>query len=102
MNENPYQAPSSGGEAYGVLSGRREDVRSVAVYQKGILVCVLLNLLLFICRAGVAESMRVYIFIPYVLTGIAGLVYVVLLAMKVYGTGLGSCWAFWCSCHSST
>lgn len=42
MDDNPYRAPLSQDAALGVLSGRQEDVRSVALYQKGILVCILL------------------------------------------------------------
>ena len=37
MSENPYQAPPLEPPVVGVLSGTREDLRSVAVYQKGIL-----------------------------------------------------------------
>ena len=41
MDENPYQSPLSDlRPASGVLSGKQEDVRAVAVYQKGILVCI--------------------------------------------------------------
>ena len=47
VSDNPYQSPLSSAEpvqAVGVLSGRREDVRAVAIYQRGILVCILLYL----------------------------------------------------------
>jgi hypothetical protein len=37
MSENPYQAPPLETPVVGVLSGTREDLRSVAVYQKGIM-----------------------------------------------------------------
>jgi len=37
MSDNPYQSPKADVEAIGVRSGRREDLRSVAQYQKGIL-----------------------------------------------------------------
>ena len=48
MSENPYQSPASIPQAVGVLSGSREDVRNVAMYQKGILVCILIYLLAMI------------------------------------------------------
>jgi hypothetical protein len=47
MNENPYQSPLAPLDqpAIGVLSGRREDLQDVAKYQKGILICILTQVL---------------------------------------------------------
>ena len=37
MDENLYRAPMSESPVVGVRSGRREDVRAVATYQKGVI-----------------------------------------------------------------
>jgi hypothetical protein len=89
MDENPYRAPLSQGPAVGVLSGRREDVRSVALYQKGILVCILLYLCAVLGQFLVPEQLRIFIGLGVLLIGLAGTVFVFLLAIKVYGVGLG-------------
>lgn len=89
MDENPYRAPLADGPAVGVLSGRREDVRSVALYQKGILVCILLQLCAGIARFVVPNQIFLFVAAGLLLVGVAGTVFVFLLATKVYGVGLG-------------
>lgn len=89
MDENPYRAPMSDQPAVGVLSGRGEDVRSVATYQKGILVCILLYLCAVVAQFFVPEQVRLLLGLGVLLVGVAGTVFVFLLATKVYGVGLG-------------
>ena len=50
MNDvNPFQSPETEAHAaVGVLSGRREDVRSVAQNQKGVLICILISIILLV------------------------------------------------------
>ena len=90
MTENPYQSPLSDLEpATGVLSGRPEDVRAVAVYQKGILVCILVNILAVIGQFVLPASFG---FVPttgIIGAGLVGVVLVFLLAVKVYGVLIG-------------
>lgn len=93
MDDNPYRSPLADGPAVvGVLSGRREDVRSVAVYQKGILVCILLQILgyvAYVALALVPLEMRLLAQLAILGASITGTVFVFLLAIKVYGAGLG-------------
>jgi hypothetical protein len=90
MSDNPYQAPQADEPAaVGVRSGRREDLRSVAVYQKGILVCILINLCIIVGRVFVPEGVQLLLLAVYVPVGLAGVVFIFLLAMKVYNTALG-------------
>ena len=88
MSDNPYRSPASSGQAVGVKSGRREDVRSVAVYQKGILYCILLHIAALVAQF-VAPQFRLAIFLGDVIVGIAGFVFVLLLAIKVYNVAVG-------------
>ena len=89
MSENPYQSPATPAPAVGVLSGQRRDLRSVAFYQKGILVCILL----YICVLGgqflVPAELRFVLGIGVLLIGLVGTIFVILLAMRVYGLILG-------------
>jgi hypothetical protein len=87
--ENPYQSPLADLEVVGVLSGQREDVRKVAVYQKGILVCILINICAVLGQFAAPVEIRPLIGIVFLPVGIAGLVFTFLLATKVYGTGMG-------------
>ena len=88
-NVNPYQSPPMESQAIGVRSGRREDLRSVALYQKGILVCILIYILLFIGRFLVPAEFQFLLAIGLAPLGIAATIFVFLLAIKVYETGLG-------------
>lgn len=89
MDENAYRAPMSEGAALGVLSGRHEDVRSVALYQKGILVCILLNLFAVAGQFLLPPELSSFVRAGIILIGLVGTVFVFLLATKVYGVGLG-------------
>ncbi len=89
MNENPYQAPQARSDVVGVLSGTREDLRSVAKFQKGILVCLLIYLVIVFGQFAIPPEIRIVLLIGLLLNVIAGAVFVFRLAIKVYGTGLG-------------
>lgn len=90
MTENPYQSPMSDLQpATGVLSGRPEDVRAVAVYQKGILVCILIYFLAIISQFAIPIPFRIVPTIGIGLVGLVGVVFVFLLAMKIYGVAVG-------------
>ncbi|MCX7426604.1 MAG: hypothetical protein NTW96_13395 [Planctomycetia bacterium] len=89
MSENPYQAPPLEPPVVGVLSGTREDLRSVAVYQKGILVCILVYLIVIIGQFFVPAGLMIVLGLAGLGAGLAGLVFVFLLSTKVYGTGVG-------------
>ena len=86
MDDNPYAAPQADTEVVGVLSGRREDLRSVAKYQKGIMVCILIYLVAIFVQFGLPEEVRPILLGGVLLVGVAGAAFAVLLAMKVYGT----------------
>ena len=91
MSENPYEAPASDFErqAVGVLSCTRADLRSVAVYQKCILVCILINLSLIVGQLALPPEYRLLAAIPSVITSIVSTVFVFLLAIKVYSVVQG-------------
>ena len=89
MNENPYQSPSDESPIVGVKSGSREDLRSVAKYQKGILVCILVYLIAVIGQFAIPAEFRPIIALGVLAVGLAGTVFVFLLAIKVYSTGVG-------------
>lgn len=89
MSDNPYRAPETSSPAAGVLSGSHDDVRSVAKYQKGILICILVYLMTTIGQFAVPLEFRIVVAVAILAVGLVGAVFVFLLAMKVYGTPLG-------------
>jgi uncharacterized membrane protein len=90
MSENPYQSPMADVQVVGVKSGKHEDVRAVAVYQKGILICILIYLLAVIGQLfAVQPGLRLVLGLVVLAAGLAGLVFVFLLSTKVYSTGVG-------------
>jgi hypothetical protein len=89
MTENPYQAPQATSTAVGVLSGTRDDLRSVAKCQKGILVCILIYLVAMFGQFALPPDVRPLVGLAVLIVGLVGAVFVFMLAIKVYGTGLG-------------
>ena len=89
MTDNPYQSPQSTSQVTGVLSGSRDDLRNVAKFQKGILVCILIYLIAIIGQFALPPDLRPLVGLGVLLVGLVGAVFVFLLAMKTYGTGLG-------------
>lgn len=89
MSDNPYQSPSVESQIVGVKSGRREDLRSVAKYQKGIIFCILIYLIAALCQFAVPIEIRPVIGLAILVVGLAGTVFVFLLAIKTYSTGVG-------------
>ncbi len=89
MTDNPYQAPRATSAAVGVLSGTREDLRSVAKRQKGILVCILIDLVAVFRQFALPLGIRPLVGFGVLIVGLAGTVLVFMLAIKVYGTGFG-------------
>ena len=99
MSFNPYEAPApipqAPAPAIGVLSGTRADLRSVATYQRGIMVCILLYFIVIAMQAIIASQIevpplfRVLSGLAILANGVAGAVFVFLLSIKVYGPALG-------------
>lgn len=91
MSDNPYEPSAASFEAVGVRSGKREDVVSVAKYQKGILVCILLYFIAFSLRMaapGVLGGPQIGA-VVIGLIGLMGAIFTILLAMRVYNMALG-------------
>ena len=88
MSENPFQSPASD-FAVGVKSGRREDLKSIATYQKGILICILIYLLTIVGNFFIPEDVQILLGLALAVLGVVSTVFVFLLAIKVYNTGVG-------------
>ena len=90
MSNNPYQTPQyAQAEVVGVNSGRREDLRSVAQYQKGIMVCILIYLILVFVQFAIPDELGLLLVIGVIALGLTGTVFVFLLSTKVFSTGVG-------------
>lgn len=93
MSDNPYQSPMADLDVVvGVRSGTREDLRSVAKYQKGILVCILIQLIAVAGQFALPPDIRPIVALVTIPIGLAGTVFVFLLAIKVYSTAVGILW----------
>lgn len=86
---NPYSAPQTLGVPKRPLGGSRDELRKIALYQKGIQVCVLIYLLAVICSLVPFAPMRVLAGLGVILVITAGPVFVFLLSTKVYELWLG-------------
>ena len=79
------QSPSDDSQIVGVESSPREDLRKVATYQRGVLVCLLLQMATFAGLFMAPPALTGLVYAVYVLSGIAATVFVFLLALRVYG-----------------
>ncbi len=89
MSYNPFEAPQSDSKVIGVLSGTREDLKSVARYQKGVIVCILIYFLAVFGQFALPQELRLILGIGVLFVGLTGAVFAFLLAMKTHGTGQG-------------
>ena len=67
----------------------RSQLRAIAKYQKGIIVCILLNICLFAASFMIEEEDRIYLLIGYVPIALVSLACVFMLATNVYGPTVG-------------
>ena len=86
MGENPYQSPSADAdlEIVGVRGGRREDLRSIAVYQKGLIACILIQLLTLPAQLAIPDDSLTMLLLSLgaLVNGVVGLVFLIGLAVK--------------------
>ncbi|HTN75630.1 MAG TPA: hypothetical protein VL096_10300 [Pirellulaceae bacterium] len=95
MSNNPYESPPVVKEVVGINGGQRADLRTVAQYQKGIMYCILANIVLFVGNmvargGGEGLSIVAYGFLAiYICVGLIQLALIVMLSTKVYNIGVG-------------
>jgi len=89
MSDNPYEPPQTPTAATGVLSGDFADVRSVAKYQKAILICILIQIGAVISQFALPPALAPLLGIAMIGVSLISAILVFLLAIKVYGVGLG-------------
>lgn len=84
MDEKPKEAGAASDQVYGLKGATREDLRRVAKYQKGILICLLINLIALGCLFMLPAGLRLFLQLGMLVVGIVQTVFVFLLALKVY------------------
>ena len=89
MRSNPYEPPTETSGVVGVRSGSQSDLRSVAHFQKGALVCILVYLVAIVGQFLLPPSTRGLLDVSVLVVGIVGAAFVFLLSLKLFGVGLG-------------
>jgi hypothetical protein len=89
MSINPYESPLSEPVVTGVNSGTRDDLRAVARYQKGILICILIYLLAVVGQFLIPQQFRIFLGLGILVLGLVGMAFTFLLASKVYSLVIG-------------
>ncbi len=95
MSENPYAPPQADSQVpvTGVLSGQLEDLIRVAKYQKGLLVCILIQIILYVGvvvgQANASLAVQGMAGLGLLLAGIMALCFVIFLAMRVFHPAVG-------------
>ena len=87
--ENPYEPPAAEPPVIGLRQNRRENLRKVAVYQKGIVACILVYLVVLAAQFAIPESMTIGLIGVALCDVMCGTVIVFLLSTKVYKTSVG-------------
>ena len=89
MSDNPFQSPATDARVLGVRGGSREELRKVETYQKGILVCILIQILAVIAQFVLPPELAIVVALASLAVSLASTVFVFLLAVNVYSTALG-------------
>jgi hypothetical protein len=89
MEENPYAPPKASDRVVGVKSGRREDLKTVAVAQKSIIVCILLNFAAIAARFVIPPDWTMFLLAGLLILFIVQTASVVILATKVFSVVTG-------------
>ena len=94
--DNPYEAPKAELRAKGVRSGTQADVRQVAIAQKAILICILIQMLnigfqvlVGVGKLPVPPAVLLSASIVSLISIVVSAVFVFVMAIRVYNTGLG-------------
>src|SRR5690349_20859857 len=91
-DDNPYEAPRNppraGFEAPGRRS-KRADLKSVALYQKVILIWILVYIVAIVSQFALPEKLRPILLGVVALFGLVATAFIFMLAIKLYGVGLG-------------
>ena len=69
-----------------------DDLKTVAKYQKGVLLCILAEMLFFVLQMAAPQQLRPIISVGFLVASLVATVFVFLLAMKIYSTGVGVLW----------
>ncbi len=89
MSQNPYQSPATDAHVIGINSGNIEDLRKVAKYQKGVITCILIQLLAIGAQFALPPELQIFLALGLLIVGITSTVFIFLLAVNVYTTGVG-------------
>jgi hypothetical protein len=84
MNAHPPTAST------GIPRDTFADIRVIGVRQKGIMVCILVYLIGVAAMFVVPTLVRPFVLVGLVVTSVVAVVFVFLLALRVYGTVLGA------------
>jgi hypothetical protein len=92
--ENPYTPPRTTDRVVGVKSGRREDLKAVAVAQKSILICIVVYILcicgqVLLARSPGGANYSIYVGVVALIVVLVATVSVFLLAIRVYSVASG-------------
>ena len=89
-SNNPYAAPVSQPQIVGIQGGgNRRDLKAVAVYQKGLILCIFLYLIVVAAQFAIPPNLRPFLALIALPVVLAGVVFVFLLALKAYHPVVG-------------
>jgi hypothetical protein len=89
LDENPYAPPKSADVAVGVRSGRREDLKTLALAQKAVITCIGAYFAGILARFLVPPEYLIFLLIGFLALGLTAMISVIILAMKVYNPVTG-------------
>lgn len=84
LDEKAHQAATGGAG-----SKSKEDLRAIAKYQRGIIVCILLYVLAAVGQVAIPPNLRPFVGLMIIPVLVAACVFVFLLSLRVYSTAVG-------------
>jgi hypothetical protein len=83
-DENPYAPPKSTDAVVGVRSGRREDLKTLAIAQKSVIACIVVYFAAIAAQFVVPPQYLLFLAFGFLLLGLTAMISVIILAIKVY------------------
>ena len=90
MSQNPYESPLSCSNVNCSSRSTKDDLRSVARLQKGMMVCILLYLVAMISQTVLVPEMLPIVGLVVLTVALVGAIFLALLTMELYGIGWGA------------
>jgi hypothetical protein len=85
----PGQFPPQPPQPLSYGTSARSDLKEIASQQRAIMLCILAYIVAVICQFALPQNLRLFVGLAVMAVGVIAAVFIFMLAIKLYGTGVG-------------